>query len=91
MKKNTEIHAVNRYEVTFNEPEFNAVYEFVRDASAAFAYGNGSCVTILRNGEFKSCIDTRYDKTVMKDFDKWCADFLAEYFDPEFEPVIRKI
>lgn len=91
MKNTNQIHAVNCYEVTFNKPEFNAVYEFVRDESAAFAYGNGSAVTIFRNGDFKGIVDTRYDRDVMKDFDGWCLAYLNDYFDPAFEPAIKKI
>lgn len=86
-----EMHAENRYEVTFNAPEFNAEYKFVRDESAAFAYGNGSSVAIFRNDVFKGIVDTRYDHDVMKDFDAWCMDYLNNYFDPAFDPAIKKI
>ena len=91
MKKNNQMHAANRYEVTFNEPEFNAVYELVRDESGAFAYGNGSAVTIFRNENFQGIVDTRYDHEVMQDFDKWCMDYLNGCFDPAYEPAIKKV
>ena len=91
MKKSKQMHAVNLYEVTFNAPEFNAVYKFVRDESAAFDYGNKSAVTIYRNDKFQGIIDTRYDHEVMRDFDEWCLWYLGNMFDPAYEPAITKI
>lgn len=91
MKNTNEMRAVNRYEVTFNQPEFNAVYEIIREKSAAFAYGNGSTVIVLRNGKRDNLIDTRYDRDVMEDFDRWCDIYINNCFAREFEPVIKKI
>lgn len=81
----------NRYQVTFNEPEYNAEYVLSVGKSGSFSYGNGSCVTFSSNGKTISVIDTRYDINVLKNFDAWCNDFLTNYFNPDLEPKIKKI
>ena len=88
MKK---IEATLKFKVEFNKPEYNSVYEFRRDKSAAFEYGNGTAVTLYRNGEFEGIIDTWYDRKVMGDFRKWCNDYLGDMFDPAYEPVIMEV
>lgn len=80
-----------KFEVTFDNPEYNAVYEFNRHESAAFAYGNGTAVTVWRNGKYFSLIDTRYDRTVIRDFNQWCKDWLEEHFDPAYNPKYKEV
>lgn len=80
-----------RFNVTFNRPEFNAVWAFVRDKSAMHKYGNKTAVTIFRNDELKGIVDTRYDRDVVMDFREWCMNYMADYFDPAFEPHIVEI
>lgn len=79
------------YAVTFNVPKYNAVYTFERHASAAFAYGNGTAVTLYENGKVKELYDTRYDRDVMKDFGKWCEDALSDMFNPKYEPKYAEV
>ena len=74
-------NTTKRYNVNFNEPEYNAEYSLSRGKSGAFQYGNGTCVTFARNEKVLSVIDTRYDPLVMEDFDAWCCDFLMNYFE----------
>jgi len=83
------------YRVTFNNPKYNALYKFTRAKSAAFSYGNGSCVSIERtNDEWWESYDTRYDGLVMKDFTKWCEEWMEGYFrkdlDPKWEEVTEE-
>lgn len=79
------------YTVTFNKPEYNAMYTFVRRESGAFAYGNRSAVDVyVTRGdktERKESFDTRYDGMVMKDFEAWCVDYLQNAFNPDYEPA----
>lgn len=78
------------YEVKFNRPEFNATYTFVRQKSGAFAYGNESVVVVYRNDKVYECVDTRYDKLVMKDFTAWCEQYLTTAFNLDYEPTWSK-
>jgi hypothetical protein len=73
------------YRVTFNEPKYNTTYTFRRCKSGAFSYGNGTCVVVERADGWEECYDTRYDREVMKDFSKWCVDFMENYFRKELE------
>lgn len=82
----SKIETSRTYEVTFNNPEFNATYTFYRHESGAFAYGNGSAVSVYRNGKRHDLYDTRYDKEVMKDFTAWCENWLKNAFNPDYEP-----
>ena len=82
---------VLRFKVTFNVPEFDAIWRFVRDKSAMYGYGNKTAVTIFRNDELKGIVDTRYDKSVLVDFRDWCMTYMSQYFDPSFEPNITEI
>lgn len=77
------------YFVEFNQPEFDCIYEFKRTKSASFEYGNGSVVLVKMNGRHFASVDTRYDHSVMEDFDKWCRDYLLRTINPEFEPHIN--
>lgn len=79
------------YKVTFNKPEYNAIYTFTRMESGAFSYGNKSMVCVEKNGEHHSTIDTRYDKLVMKDFALWCENYLEQAFNPIYYPVWEEI
>ncbi len=82
----------NKYNVTFAKaPEYNAEFEISLEKSGAFSYGNGTCVVVKRNGKVDEAIDTRYDKAVSRDFDKWCADYLKDKFNPDLEPHIEKM
>lgn len=82
----SEIYARKAYEVTFNIPSYNTTYTIIRDESVNFQYGNGSMVTILRGDEVREILDTRYDTLVMKDFDKWCNNYLSTAFRKSLEP-----
>lgn len=86
-----EYYAHRTYEVTFNKPEFNATYNFIRDKSGAFQYGNQTCVIILRGDKEHACIDTRYDALVMIDFSKWCENWLKTAFNPDYEPKWKEM
>lgn len=81
---------VRRYNVTFNNPEYNATYSFIRTEHPGFKYGNGSLVVIMENTKLHSSVDTRYDPSV-KDFDKWCVAHLSTMFDPAYEPIITEV
>lgn len=80
------IYAKRIYEVTFNKPEFNANYSIIRQESGAFQYGNSTMVVVLRNGEEREILDTRYDKLVMRDFNQWCEEYLKQAFNKDYEP-----
>lgn len=90
-KEQNTMHAVRKFNVTFNEPKFNAVYEFERCKSGAFAYGNGSAVVVERNGKEHAFLDTRYNSAVMGDFTAWCKEWLIDNLNPDYEPVITEI
>lgn len=85
------INQTHKFKVSFNRPEFNSVYEFVRHESGAFQYGNQSGVTIYKNGKFHATYDTRYDKLVMKDFHRWCTQMLRDMFNQDYEPQWEEI
>lgn len=80
-----------RYIVAFNSEKFKpAEWEF-KMGEHPTPYGNGSSVVILVNGEFRGLCDTRYDRGITKNFGKWCEEYLAECFDPKYEPKITEI
>ncbi len=87
----SEIYAHRTYEVTFNNPKYNATYNFIREKSGAFQYGNQTSVVILRGDEMKDIIDTRYDPLVMKNFDQWCEEWLKTAFRKDLEPKWEKM
>ncbi len=82
---------VLKFKVEFDNPEYNAEYEFNRHESPAFAYGNGTAVTIWRNGTYAGSVDTRYDRNVVRDFEQWCKDWMKDYFDPSYHPKFSKV
>ena len=54
-----------------SNPHSSVVYRYM------FRYGNGTCVAIYRDGEILVCVDTRYDKSVIKAFRSWCVDWIV--------------
>lgn len=89
------MNITKKFKVTFKDTKYNAFYTFSRAKSGAFNYGNGSCVTIERtNDDWWELYDTRYDGLVMKDFTKWCIDWMDGYFrkdlDPKWEEVTEE-
>lgn len=85
-----KIETKRTYEVTFDDPKRNATWTFERHESEAFNYGNGTAVSISKNGEFVTVVDTRYDHTVIRDFSKWCEEFMQGYFRKELNPTWRE-
>lgn len=82
---------VKVYKVSFGKGGFkDAEWEF-RMGEHPTQYGNGSSVAVFTNGGFRWMCDTRYDKEIMKDFGKWCMEYLQSYFDPAYEPKIVEI
>lgn len=90
LKNKDAIKLTKRYFVRFNNPVLNAWWEFRRDESAAFAYGNGTSVSIFRDDNFVGIVDTRYDHGVIKDFGKWCRDHLEAHLDPAYAHHIEE-
>lgn len=80
-----------KFKVTFSKPEFDAVWTFIRDKTAMYAYGNKTAVTVFCNEELRGIVDTRYDKLVCCDFHEWCMEYLRIYFDPIHNPCIEEI
>lgn len=85
------MNITKKYRVTFNVPEYNATYTFERSKSGAFSYGNGSVVNIYRDDKFDQSIDTRYDTSVINNFDEWCEDCLSNMFNPDYKPTWLEI
>ena len=80
-----------KYQVTFNTTKFKPEeWEFIMGKHPT-QYGNGSSVAIFINGAFHNLCDTRYDRDIMHDFGKWCEEYLAAWFDPQYEPVIAEV
>ena len=74
-----------KYIVSFNTKKYEpAKWEFQMGEHPT-PYGNGSSVVIFVNDEFRGICDTRYDREIMKDFGKWCMDYLSECFLPGSE------
>ena len=79
------------YNVTFGKGGFDPeMWEF-RMGKHPTQYGNGSSVAVFMNGQFKWMEDTRYDREIMKDFGKWCMQYLEGCFAPQYEPKITEI
>lgn len=80
-----------KYNVTFGKGGFkDEEWEF-RMGEHPTQYGNGSSVAVFMNGVFKWMEDTRYDREIMKDFGKWCMQYLEGCFVPQYEPKITEI
>lgn len=78
------------FEVTFNRPDLNHTITFKRHKSPYFDYGNKSCITIMKNGKLWETVDTRYDPSVMRDFEKWCTNWMEGYYCKDLEPKWSK-
>lgn len=79
-----------KYNVTFGKGNIKfQAWEF-RMGKHPTPYGNGSSVAVFVNDDFKGMCDTRYDREIMKDFGKWCMEYLEDYFDPQYEPQIKE-
>ena len=73
----SDIKKVTCFKVSaLNAPEVD-LYRFDLMVNDGFSYGNGTCVVIYRGGEFFCYVDTRYDKSVIKDFRVWCVEWLV--------------
>ncbi len=66
--------------------EFDCKFTARLEKSAAFEYGNGSCVIIefgaMQNGRTPRSryIDTRYAKGVISNFENWIREFFRENY-----------
>ena len=90
--KKKELFAEKKFKVTFkNIPEVTYNVTITRDKSGAFNYGNGTCVVVKGIGDMPMVYDTRYDGSVMKDFNGWCNEFLEGYFDPKYGPNVKEV
>lgn len=79
-----------KYNVTFGKGNIKfQAWEF-RMGEHPTKYGNGSSVAVFVNDKFQGMCDTRYDREIMKDFGKWCMEYLEGYFDPQYEPKITE-
>ena len=79
------------YQVTFNQPKYNAVYTFERGKSSAFALSNRIIVIIRKNGKLMNVCYPQNEWAVMQDFGKWCESLLTQMFDPDFEPAFKEV
>lgn len=80
--------------IEFEDPkhwEDNRTFTFELGDSAAFQYGNGTSVVVTSDKykDDKRLIDTRYEKGIISNFEKWCIQWLYDNFLPHKATVIK--
>ncbi len=92
MEKGYTLYETQKFKVTFeSKPNYTGNWEFQLCNSAAFAYGNDTCILVLCNEELHDFIDSRYIPGIKKNFGKWCHDYLVDHLNSDLCPKIESL